>query len=299
MSRPLSNERLSKLVADVVAGKGSLRGVRLARTVVSKRREAGAAAVDTAVSDAEAKVRAALGGDIVGRIVPFVISTPDRAEDGHTLDPPGVDQADYERVPHVFWAHEYSGWRASPSRAAVRIATSIVTADAKAVTAQCGFYTRDFSTALDGGFSYAIGELAARQGHRASVGFDIVEAALAPEDVRKTIPWALDISAWRLNEWSLVNFGADANAITEGRADGVDVEPIARALEQFLDDLGAVTGVARDKLAAMWAAAADPGRRQVVAPPSSPAPAVPGVAADADIRAAIRDSIAAALTPRA
>jgi hypothetical protein len=288
---PLSNERLSALVNEIAASavaeqRARLAGTRLQVFRLPKKR------ASTLADDEAAKIRAELGGDIVGRLVPFVISTPERAEDDHTIDPMGWDTADYERAPHVFWQHEYSSYRAMPSRAAARIGASTITKTKDALVATCGFFTRDFSQTLDGGFSYAIGEIAARQGHRASVGFDVVEANVAPEEVRKTAPWALDITVARLNEWSLVNFGADSQAITEGRAAGIDVEPIARALERFLDDVSGITGVARAQLATMWAAAADPGRpKTVIMPPPSPSPSLD----TESLRAAIREGLSSAL----
>lgn len=246
--------------------KKGLKGVRLARVCLAKR--------DAMPSEEQqAKIRAQLGGAIVGRLVPFVISTPERASDGHTLDPMGCDSDDFERAPAVFWSHEWSGWRAMPSRAAARIGTSTITKSKDNVTAMFGAYTREFSEALDGGFSYAMGEIAALQGHRASVGFDVVEAAVADEETRTTIPWALDVSVWRLGEWSFVNFGADDDAISAGREAGVDVSLIARGLERFLDDVSAASGMSRARLARAWAEAMEPGRPRVfdLAPQALPA----------------------------
>lgn len=264
--------------ADVTAQRDGLRGISLASARgLSKR--------DAVPADVEAGLKAKLGGDIIGRIVPFVISTPERASDGHTLDPQGVDFEEYDRAPHVFWQHEYSGWRASPSRGASRIGASVIQKGATEVSAMCGFFSRDFSMCLDEGFSYAIGEIAALQGHRASVGFDIVEASVASEEVRKTVPWALDVSAWRLGEWSLVNFSADTDAISAGRGAGIDTAPIARALERFLDDVAGMSGLARVDLERAWLAAADPSRPRVI---TSPAPSLSG----ADLQAAMSAALA-------
>lgn len=293
---PLSNERLAQLVRALAASDGAkqregLAGVRLRSTRARVKRE-GTPGVQAApaVADRDAKIRAQLGGDIVGRIVPFVISTAERAQDGHTIAVDGWETDDYERAPHVFWAHETSGWRASPSRAAARIGASVVEKTPDALMASCGFYTRDFSNALDGGFSYAIGEISALQGHRASVGFDIVEASLASEEVRRVIPQALDIAVARLDEWSILNFGSDDYAISAGREAGIDVEPIARALERFLDDVAGCTGLARAELARMWGVAADPGRPTIHVGASLPAAA----AYDPE---AVRAAVRAALTP--
>jgi hypothetical protein len=259
------------LAAKVKAGE-PLMGVSLRSERVER--------LDGAVSDEQMEmVKAKLGADLVGRVVPFVISGEGRATDGHTIKAAGWDVAEYERVPHVFWQHDYRGW-GMPNRGGVRVADSVLVKEAGRLSALAAFYPRDFSQALDGGFAWAVGELAALRGHRASVGFDIVEAAVASEDVRKTIPWALDISVARLREWSLVNFGADADAIVEGRAAGVDVAPVARGLERFLDEVAALTQVARADLEHAWAAAMDPGRPRVF--DAAPAPA------SLDISAAVR-----------
>jgi hypothetical protein len=212
-----------------------------------------------------AKVKERFGEQLVGRIVPFRISTPERCDDGLAVAPKGCNLEEYDRVPMVLWAH--MSW----SRP--RIGDSVVLVRDDAVDALAVFWPRDISDALDGGFSWAIGEIAAFRGHRCSIGFDIVAGELPPEDVRKVIPWALDVTEWRLREWSLVNMGMDDDAIAIGhaKAAGVDTEPVARALEQLLD-AGVIRELVRKELERMHAAAAAPA--PVVSLPAEPAPSL-------------------------
>lgn len=242
-------------IQTAIASKASLAGGELRSTRVSCERRA--------PSDEEVdRVREVLGEDAAAaRIVPFCISTEYRADDGHVLKMSGADLGRYERNPVVFWSHDYRwGWR-------TRIANSVVSVEGGEMRALCAFLSRELSEALDDGFAWALGELAAARGHAASVGFTILSAMPAPEEVRKNIPWALDILAWELNEWSLVNIGADSHAVAEGRQAGVDVAPLGRGFARMIDELRA-GGVDTAALEEAWAAAVDPGRARVHVPPA-------------------------------
>lgn len=214
-----------------------------------------------AASDEEvAAVRTALGEDAAsGRLVPFVISTSGRKPDGLDLKMSGAVMSRYAKNPVVLWNHSY--WRS-------RVADSVVTIEGETMRAIAAFLGRELSEALDDGLSYALGELAARRGHAASIGFSILNATPAPDDVRKQIPWALDVHSWELDEWSLVTVPMDEDAYGHAREIGIDVEPIARALARLLDGLEA-EGVERATLERVWAAAANPARSRVFAPDCS------------------------------
>lgn len=169
--------------------------------------------------DDRERVRAALGDAAAGgRLVPFVISTEARASDGHVIRASGWRLEQYQRNPVVLWSHD----RSSP-----RLGDSVVEVRDNVLRAVFSPLPREVSE-----LAYSLGEVAATRGHAASVGFGIVEASPAPAEVRGEIPWALDITAAELDEWSLVNIGADPLALT-ARADGVRLRA---DLERLLDD---------------------------------------------------------------
>lgn len=169
--------------------------------------------------DDRERVRAALGDDAAaGRLVPFVISTEARASDGHVIRANGWRLEQYRRNPVVLWSHD---------RSAPRLGDSVVEVRDGVLRAVFSPLPREVSE-----LAYSLGEVAATRGHAASVGFGIVEAAPASAEVRAEIPWALDITAAELDEWSLVNIGADPLALT-ARADGVRLRA---DVERLLDD---------------------------------------------------------------
>lgn len=238
--------------------------VRSVRGIV--RRDA-AAAVDGPIGEATKR----FGGDaIAGRFVPFVLSAGERVDDGLKVDPAGWDLEQYDRVPHVMWQHMWWGSRA-------RIADSYVYKEPDQLCAVAAFYSRDFSQALDGGFSWAVGELAGLRGYRASVGFEIVEAALADEATRKVIPWALDVSVARLHEWSIVNLGMDPEGVSAGRAAGLDTQPIANMAAQLLDE-GGMRAAIRAEVEAVLAAARTKPSSTISSPAAAAVRAVVGEA---------------------
>lgn len=173
-------------------------------------------------SDRE-RVRAALGAEAASaRLVRFVISTEVRASDGHTIAANGWQTDAYRANPVVLWQH---------NRSRPRVADSVTWTEDGALRAVAAFVPREVDP-----FAFAVGELAALRGHAASVGFDILDATPASPEVRATIPWALDIQRAALLEWSLVNIPADAGAVVEARAAGIDTAPIAAEVERMLDE---------------------------------------------------------------
>lgn len=211
-------------------------------------------------------LKSALGAEqMIGRVVPFVISSGERVDDGLKIDPTGWDTAEYDRVPRVYWQHGW--WRGD--RNGAPLADSMIIREPDQLSALCAFYPREISNALDGGFSWAIGELAFFRGFRCSVTFDVVEARLADEETRKSIPWALDVEVARLWEWSICNLGMDWQAITAGRAAGVDTTPIADFAARLLDE-GGLLDVIRAELEKARAAAA----------PAAPVVSLPSMASE-------------------
>ena len=188
--------------------------------------------VRAAPTDADKEaVKAQLGDEAAaGRLVPFVISTERRATDGHVIKASAWALDRYRKNPVVLNGHD----RWSP-----RIADSVVEVVDNKLRAIAAFFPREISA-----LSWELGEIAATRGHAASVGFRILRAVPAEDEVTQSIPWALDIEAARLDEWSLVTIGADEDAMAEARADGLSTEAIGAALSRILDE-GGLTAVIR------------------------------------------------------
>jgi hypothetical protein len=195
------------------------------------------------VSDDDvAKVKAQLGdAAAAGRLVPFIISTERRATDGHVIKASAWQLDRYRKNPVVL--HGHSRW--SP-----RIADSIVELDGNRLRAVAAFFPRELSA-----LSWELGEIAALRGHAASVGFRILRAMPAPDDVTENIPWALDIEACRLDEWSLVTIGADEDAMVEdARSEGLSTEAIAAACARMMDE-GGLAALVRAEVERLYRAA--------------------------------------------
>lgn len=232
--RHLTREALT----DHIARGAPLAGIHLRR---------GVDRVVRAPDDADvAMVREQLGDDATkGRLVPFIISTEERASDGHTLRAAGWELGTYKRNPVVLWSHD----RKQP-----RIGDSVVEVRGNVLRSVASFLPREQSE-----LAWSLGEVAATRGHAASVGFGILEAQPAPAEVRKTIPWALDCSRQELDEWSLVNIGADAGAL----AQRADPKRLLHELEEMLD--GADIGDGHRKaILRIWRAARAKKRAEIV-----------------------------------
>jgi hypothetical protein len=199
--------------------------------------------VRAAPTDADVEtVRATLGDDAAaGRLVPFTISTERRASDGHVILSSAWSLDRYRKNPVVLLGHDRWG---------TRIGDSVVSVVDNRLRAVASFFPREVSP-----LSWELGEISATRGHAASVGFRILRAHPAPEDVLKDTPWALDIDACRLDEWSLVTLGADEDAMTEARHEGLSTSAIAEALSRMLDE-GRFDGALRSAAERAWKAAA-------------------------------------------
>lgn len=233
----LTREAIAAAVREARAKKSTLElGDGLVRSVTEDR-------VRAAPTDADKEaVKAQLGEEAAaGRLVPFTISTERRAADGHVLKAAGWQLDRYRKNPVVLWSHD----RWSP-----RIADSIVEVVDNRLRAVAAFFPRELSP-----LSWEIGEIAASRGYACSVGFRILRASPAPEDVLENIPWALDVEAARLDEWSPCNIGADEDALTEGRASGLSTDAIAAALSRVLDE-GGLAGIVRAEVERLYRAAA-------------------------------------------
>lgn len=230
------------------------------------------------------RVRASLGDDAAAsRLLRFTLSTEKRQADSLALAMSGATLDRYARNPVVLEGHRW--WSRHP------IGHSIVWTDnssdggarMRGIVSMLG---RELSQHLDRGFSWALGELVALRGGAASIGFDVLLAHPAPPDVRAVDPWAMDVDEWELVEWSLVTIPMDSEAVAEGRAAGIDTDPLVDGFARLLDELGDA-GIDRAAIERAWSAAAH-GRTKVFAP----APTVETGSSVDDIRAAMRATAA-------
>jgi hypothetical protein len=197
------------------------------------------------------RVRAELGDAAAeARVVPMIWSTERRADDSHSIKTNGWRLDRHRKSPVVLWRHQ--SWMPR-----IGDAVAYVDQDEHQLRALVAFLPRDLNE-----LSWSLGEIAATRGYASSVGWETLRAVPAPDEVRRQLPWALDILEAELLEGSLVNIPSDEDALAGGRAAGVDVEPIARALERAIDE--AIGRSDRDALERMWRAAASPSRPVVV-----------------------------------
>lgn len=205
------------------------------------------------------KVRTVLGdAAAAGRIVPAVWSTERRADDGNVIKcmpnagGRGWVLDRFNKNPVVLWRHQT--W-------APRLGDAVAFTDTSSgqpqLRALMSFFPREVSD-----LSWSLGEIAATRGYATSVSWETMAAVPAPDDVRRQTPWSIDILEAELLEGSLVNIGSDEDALAGGRMAGIDVDPIARALTQAIDE--ATRAGDKAKLERLWAAVADPARPVVV-----------------------------------
>lgn len=232
------------------------------------------------------RVRAALGDDAAGsRLLRFTLSGEARLDDGLALSMAGGKFDRYANNPVVL--HNHRWWAPHPVGHSV-VWTESSSDKGNRLRGVVAMLSREMSQALDRGFSWALGELAALRGHAASIGFDVLLAHPAPPEVRATNPWAMDVDEWDLLEWSLVTIPMDPNAVLDGRAAGIDTEPLVEGFSRLLDSLEA-GGVERARIERAWAAAAQ-GRARTFLPTQTPAVIPEAVVDDA---ALVRDALRA------
>lgn len=227
------------------------------RSVRGARFEERKSQVREATADERAKVKEVLGAAAAeSRVVPAIWSTERRASDTHVIKSSAWQLERFEKNPVVLWRHQ--SW-------VPRIGDAVVEVKDNELRALVAFMPRDLNE-----MSFTLGEIAATRGYAASVGWNTLAAVPAPDDIRKRYPWALDITSAELEEGSLVNIGADEDAFHDGRAAGIDLDPIARALSQRIDEM--VRGGERESLEKLWAVVANPARPIVVdsAPKTEP-----------------------------
>lgn len=160
------------------------------------------------------------------RTIDFVISTASVDRMGDTIAVDGWQLANYRKNPVVLWAHD-------PSMLPVAKASNIRVEDGK-LKATAEFMPREIS-----GFSDAVFQ-AIKSGflNAVSVGFDPIKYAFSEDNSRSM---GVDFLQQELLEFSVVPIPANAEALVEARAAGIDVGPIQEWAEGIIKGLGLAT----------------------------------------------------------
>lgn len=184
-----------------------------------------------------------------GRQVPWLISTADRARDGHTISVRGWKLDNYARNPVVLWQHD----REQPP-----IGRSMVTIEQDGLHALAEFTPRDLNP-----FGGMIGDMVAEGFiHSPSVGWDTLSARRVKDPALvERYGYPLDIDEAELLEWSAVTVPADVGTgvLEKARMAGIDIRPFAFWASQRLDR-GDVLATERPVLERLWRIAKGSGR---------------------------------------
>lgn len=168
--------------------------------------------------------------DAPDRMIPWVISTPQRDRDGDRIESKGADLKEYFENPIVLYNHARSG---------LPTATAIKTwKRPDFVKSIALFPVRDVAD----GFPYSIYQLAKAMILRASsIGFMPIKFEKDSEmtdEEKAAFPWGGYLhSKWRLLEWSPVTIPSNPGALQAAKALGADVVgPYLKALSKALDN---------------------------------------------------------------
>lgn len=156
----------------------------------------------------ETEIKAATGEE---RALDFVISTDDVDRQGDRVSVEGWQLGNFRKNPVVLWAHDYASL---PVAKAQNVRVEDGKLKARAVFTPLGMakFNDIIFEMLKGGFLSAV-----------SVGFQPRKWAWA-EDAGRA--FGIDFQEQELLEFSVVPVPANASALIEARAKGIDVEPI-------------------------------------------------------------------------
>lgn len=199
----------------------------------------------TPVYRPEARVlRAADDG---GRVIPWVLSDGSVDRVGDVLNPNGWQLAGYRANPVVLFAHDAM---APPIGRAINVRSDGLRLLGDVLFADGSVY--DFADTvfklIKGGFIRA-----------GSVGFMPLDWDWANDNSR---PSGIDLRKMELLEFSIVPVPANANALVEARAKGIDTRPLVRWAEQVLDERRSV-GMSRTTLDGLRQRAKEPARLRI------------------------------------
>jgi HK97 family phage prohead protease len=189
-------------------------------------------AVDTGAALRKAFVAECKAIDSEARTVDFVISTASVDRMGDTIAVDGWKMDTYRKNPVVLWAHD-------ASMLPIAKASNIRVEDGK-LKARAEFMPKELS-----GMSNAVFEMIKNGFLSAtSVGFAPIKYAFSEEPGRK---YGIDFIEQELLEFSVVPIPANAEALVEARAAGVDIEPIREWATKLLESDNIAT-ISRERL---------------------------------------------------
>lgn len=175
----------------------------------------------------EPRIRASFDTEIKAegdsRNLTFVISTASVDRMGDTIAVDGWELADFRKNPVVLWAHD---------------AQSLPVAKASKVWIEAGklMASAEFTPSGMARFNDAVFEmLKAGFLNATSVGFQPLEYSFADDPSRR---FGINFIRQTLLEFSVVPVPANAEALIQGRAAGIDVAPVAEWCEAALRKLG-------------------------------------------------------------
>ena len=170
--------------------------------------------------------------DIATRSVDFVISTASVDRMGDTIAVDGWKLDTYRKNPVVLWAHD-------ASMLPIGKASNVRVEDGK-LKARAEFMPKEIS-----GMSNAVFEMI-RGGFLSatSVGFAPIKYAFSEAADRK---FGIDFIEQELLEFSVVPIPANAEALVEARAAGIDIEPVREWATKLLETQDLAT-ISRDRL---------------------------------------------------
>jgi HK97 family phage prohead protease len=203
-----------------------------------------AAGKDAGKVEGDAAVRASFDTEIKAsedegsRSVTFTISTESVDRMGDTIDQAGWQLDAYRKNPVVLWAHDSSSLPVAKAPK-IWIDKTKLKADAEFTPAGMARFNDTVFDMVKGGFLNAT-----------SVGFAPLKYAFVDDPNRK---WGIDFMEQELLEFSVVPVPANAEALIEGKAAGIEVDLLldwAESTFKGLGDAARITKLADDILGA-------------------------------------------------
>tara|TARA_R110000803_G_scaffold210841_1_gene284304 strand:+ start:22139 stop:23710 length:1572 start_codon:yes stop_codon:yes gene_type:complete len=156
------------------------------------------------------------------RTIRFVISTDSVDRMGDTIAIKGWDLKAFKKAPTVLWAHD--------ARSLPIAKASDIKIDEGKLKATAEFATRELNEFADSVFKLYLGGFI----KSVSVGFRPTEYKFVDDD--DTRPYGIDFLKQELLEFSAVPIPANADALIDAKARGIDLAPLKGWAEKILDE---------------------------------------------------------------